>query len=284
MANVDISKRSKGTGLMGIVGKIRHKLSRTGQVYREMGWGMLARLTLNRLLYPCFGFEANRIVWLPLENAADEQNLPDGAEFRFLTATEVAEYAQSGEFPLTEQLVKQAEQGTDRCYACLIHGELAAYGWYGVQAEVPADDFGLIMQVPAEAAYMHHGYTHPNYRGLRLHGIGMARALRELSAQGVRALLSDVDWTNQASLKSCERLGYQVLGTCFTYGWGNWRFSYATPGIQARNIHFRRAKPTSQPAQKELSEWNRRTANPTDSNTQAASKTKAPRFPHKISS
>lgn len=269
---------------MKIVDKIGHKLSRVRQVWRETGCGMLARLTLERVLYPCFGFEANRIVWLPLESAADEQQLPDGAEFRFLTSAEVAEYAQNPEFLLTEQLVQQAEQGTDRCYACLIHGELAAYGWYGVQAEAPADDFGLIMQVPADAAYMHHGYTHPNYRGLRLHGIGMARALRELSGQGVRALLSDVAWTNQASLKSCERLGYQILGTCFTYGWGNWRFSYATPGLRAHDIHFRRIRPATEPVQSEPAGQNPRQPIPARSHAHTASQTNTPRLQQKIRS
>jgi hypothetical protein len=40
----------------------------------------------------------------------------------------------------------------------------------------------------------------------------MGLALREYAASGVQALISTVEWTNDASLKSCARLGYRQLG------------------------------------------------------------------------
>jgi hypothetical protein len=40
----------------------------------------------------------------------------------------------------------------------------------------------------------------------------MGLALREFATRGVNALISTVEWTNDASLKSCARLGYRRLG------------------------------------------------------------------------
>jgi RimJ/RimL family protein N-acetyltransferase len=40
----------------------------------------------------------------------------------------------------------------------------------------------------------------------------MGLALRKFATHGVNALISTVEWTNDASMKSCARLGYRRLG------------------------------------------------------------------------
>jgi hypothetical protein len=51
-----------------------------------------------------------------------------------------------------------------------------------------------------------------------LHGLVMGLALQELAKRGITKLVSLVAWTNWASLKSCERLGYLNLGNMITIG------------------------------------------------------------------
>jgi hypothetical protein len=71
---------------------------------------------------------------------------------------------------------------------------------------------------------MYKGYTLPEYRGNRLHAVGMARALiasvSDLTTRegAIRGMISYVDSHNFASLTSCERLGYTVVGTMYVLG------------------------------------------------------------------
>ena len=62
---------------------------------------------------------------------------------------------------------------------------------------------------------MYRGFTHPDYRGQRLHAIGMTRALVAWLARGARGFVSTVASRNDASLKSCFRMGYREFGTIY---------------------------------------------------------------------
>lgn len=188
-------------------------------------------------------FEATTIVWLEPESLNIDLELPGDTEMRFLTAPEVEAFAAQPELQIKSSLVARAHAGSDLCYAGFVDGQLASYGWYSLAPEVPADDFGLVMAGPATSAYMHNGFTHPDFRGRRLHGIGMGRALHALQDRGVTALLSDVDWANHASLRSCWRLGYQNLGNLYTFGRGRCRFAIRPKAALQRGISFYRKTP-----------------------------------------
>ena len=73
----------------------------------------------------------------------------------------------------------------------------------------------------------------------RLHGIGMGRALLAMAYRGIDALLSDVDWANHASLKSCRRLGYDFLGNLYAVG-RPFRFSIAPRAARSLGVTFHR--------------------------------------------
>ncbi len=59
---------------------------------------------------------------------------------------------------------------------------------------------------------MHSGFTRPDHRGHRLHGIGMFGALQAFTSRGAAGLISIVEADNTASLSSCARLGYRNFG------------------------------------------------------------------------
>ena len=65
---------------------------------------------------------------------------------------------------------------------------------------------------------MYQGFTHPDYRGRRLHGIGMAGALQAVTEEGYRGLISCVETDNSRSLRSCLRMGYIVFGVVRVLG------------------------------------------------------------------
>ena len=222
---------------MALFKRLRHKLAKASQIRRDFGFRALLQYAANLVGLPLFHFEATTIVWLCPERMNIALDLPDDTEMRFLTADEVATWAEDPQYAFKESLVDKAQFGSDLCFAAFVDGTLASYGWYTVSPEVPADDFGLMMSVPQNAAYMHNGFTHPDFRGRRLHGIGMGRALHALADRGIDALLSDVDWANHASLRSCRRLGYDFLGNLYAIG-RPWRCSIAPRAARSLGVTF----------------------------------------------
>ena len=62
----------------------------------------------------------------------------------------------------------------------------------------------------------------------------MAGALHALGEEGITSLVSTVTWTNRASLRSCARLGYEVLGNTTTFKVGREFGFYPTQGQAPR--------------------------------------------------
>ena len=70
----------------------------------------------------------------------------------------------------------------------------------------------MTLHFSPEYVYMYKGFTHPNYRGQRLHAIGMNLALQEYLDRGYRGLVSYIESNNFSSLKSAYRVGYRDFG------------------------------------------------------------------------
>lgn len=232
---------------MAIIGNLKHKFGKANQIRRDFGFRAMLQFATNVVGLPLLHFEATTIVWLSPDRMNIALDLPDDTEMRFLTPDEVATFAQDPQYDFKQSLVEKAELGTDLCFAGFVDGQLASYGWYSLAPEVPADDFGLKMTVPKNAAYMHNGFTHPDFRGRRLHGIGMGRALLAMADRGIEALLSDVDWANHASLRSCKRLGYDFPGNLYAVG-RPFRFSIAPRAARSLGVSFHRNPARETPA------------------------------------
>lgn len=222
--------------------RLREKLLRANGIRRKFGFQAMLQHALDVLGEPLCGFEAYALVWLSVDRLRISLDLPSDTEFRFLTVSEIEAFAEEPANGFVASHVDRARHGTDLCFAGLVDGRLASYGWYALDGGSSVGDHGLLMRGPANAAYMHGGFTHPDFRGRRLHGIGMGRALKALSDRGIEALVSDVDWANHASLKSCDRLGYQRLGTLFSFGVGNRRLVWMPRQARSLGITTERVK------------------------------------------
>src|SRR6185503_21359140 len=113
-------------------------------------------------------------------------------------------------------LADGVRNGREVCFAAFEGDRLAAFGCYTLGYVPPDQAAGAAMSFPSDVAYMSYGFTHPDFRGSRLHGLVMGFGLQQLATYGVTKLVSIVGWTNCASLKSCWRLGYTPLGKMFT--------------------------------------------------------------------
>jgi RimJ/RimL family protein N-acetyltransferase len=183
---------------------------------RRFGWGAVARRCVDAGGRRLCRLGVEHIVWLPLEHAP--QSPPDwpGWSFRLLTPEEVAHHAQDPAYDMGPEMAERMREKGDACFAILEGERLANYGFYARRNITPEasglgfDYPGLLL--PPDVAYMYKGFTHPDYRGKGLHGWSIGLALRALAPQGVRALVSNVHWTNEASLHGCAKLGFVQLG------------------------------------------------------------------------
>jgi hypothetical protein len=197
------------TGLWKVV---RRKLSTLRTECTRFGWGSMLRLIGDRVGTKLCGLNVIHVVWLDVaEVVVTAASLPNFT-FRFLSPAELETYVRDPANDLEPEQIVRAADGRNSCFAALDGDRLAAYGWYAREGIEPEHCYGFGLKMPAHVAYMYKGFTHPDYRGQRLHGAVMGLALREFATHGVNALISTVEWTNDASMKSCARLGYRRLG------------------------------------------------------------------------
>jgi RimJ/RimL family protein N-acetyltransferase len=193
-------------------GALRRKLSTLRTEQSRFGWQSALRLVADRVGETLLGLKVVHVVWLDVGEVVVSAASYPAFTFRFLSSDEVASYAADPAYDLEPEMARRAADGRNSCFAALDGERLAAYGWYARDWIEPEHCDGFGLRMPADVVYMYKGFTHPDYRGQRLHGAVMGLALRDFAADGVRALISTVEWTNDASLKSCARLGYRQLG------------------------------------------------------------------------
>lgn len=200
---------------------------------RAAGQWLLARGAVRVL-----NLRVNEVVWLDAGRLPSEIARPAGYQFRFLTPDEIHGF-QGAENQLDAADVARAQGELDCCFAALAGDRLAAYGWFAMESVPAAHCDGVALSFPQDVAYMYKGLTHPRHRGQRLHGYVMQLALQSLfRRRGVKYLVSTVDWINWASLKSCDRLGYQRIGRMVAWGWGRFSGLRTPHAARDRGVRF----------------------------------------------
>jgi hypothetical protein len=130
--------------------------------------------------------------------------------YRFLTEDELKKYSQDEKNYISPEFLEHALEKGDYCYAVLDGDILASYGWYSSKPTEITNE--LILHFDESWIYMYKGYTSLDYRGQRLHAIGMARSLKAFTEKGFKGIISYVETNNYASLRSCDRMGYKNFG------------------------------------------------------------------------
>ena len=188
----------------------------------RFGWGALGRRIVDGLARRCFRAGVVEVVWLPLESAP--QSPPDwpGWSFRLLTPEEVDVFAQDPSLDMGPEMAIRMRERGDACFGIIDGDRLASYGWYARRPIDPEPGEGNTVDYPgltfpSDVAYMYKGFSRSDYRGRGLHALEIGLALRALAPQGIRALISTVYWTNEASVRSCRRLGMEFLGRIVQY-------------------------------------------------------------------
>ncbi len=180
----------------------------------------------------------NRIVFFKILKGVviekvDPRFLAYDERYRFARLDERAlrAFAVTPEYELSETFLREAFARGDECYGFLDGAILAAYGWYA-RGPTPLEKPGLVLRFSERYVYMYKGFTHPAHRGRRLHAIGMTRALAACQARGYLGIVSYVEATNFASLRSVYRMGYADFGAIALLGLGGRFLMHASAGCQ----------------------------------------------------
>ena len=156
---------------------------------------------------------------------------------RLLDADAMRRYAADPGNALTPDFIGEAAEKGDRCSAVFDGDALVSYGWYSTRPTRLMEIAGSpVLHFDPSFVYMYHAYTRPTHRGRRLHAIGTAAALEAYASEGRRGLISYVDSSNLASLKSCYRLGFHGFGHLVLLRVGaryHWR---CTPGCKRHDL------------------------------------------------
>jgi hypothetical protein len=186
---------------------------------------------------------------IAMDTVDPEYLKPQEGRWGFMARELLLDRVRAQESDMTEDFIHDAIAQGDRCYGVLHGDTLASYGWYATRP-TPIDD-DLTLHFDPAWAYMYKGFTLPAYRGKRLHGFGMARALAALSNEGSAGLISYVRSNNFPSLKSCYRMGYRDFGQLFAAKFNGQHITYASKGCKAFDFRIEVAGPSravSQPA------------------------------------
>jgi ribosomal protein S18 acetylase RimI-like enzyme len=148
-------------------------------------------------------------------DAVDRSFLQGAGGYRceFLDPERLLPLSENPEYQMDRDFLDEAIGKGDACFAIFDAHRLASYGWYSTKPTKVNED--LELQFDERRVYMYNGFTHPNYRGQRLHAIGMTMALDHYLNQGYRGLVSWVEANNVGSLRSCHRMGYRDFGEIY---------------------------------------------------------------------
>jgi len=158
--------------------------------------------------------------------------------YMFLDPNMLFQFAKNQDYDLPEEFLQQALKKGDECYAILDGDTLASYGWYSDKPTNISD--AIRFHFDNRYIYMYKGYTHKNYRGQRLHAIGMTLALKEYLSRGLKGIVSYVESTNFSSLKSVYRMGYQDVGKIYILKIFGKYLVYRTKGCREYGVWLER--------------------------------------------
>jgi hypothetical protein len=185
---------------------------------------------------------ANRLTEVAVWNALaitrgmlDEQYLRrrDRVQGRMVEAATMRPYVADPELQLTHRFIDEATSQGDRCYALFEGDILTSYGWYSTRpTRLPEIRGAPVLHFDPSYAYMYNTFTRPEYRGQRLNAMGMAASLEEWAHAGLSGVVAYVVSSNIASLKSCERLGFETFGHVIILNVGQQQLWWVTRGCK----------------------------------------------------
>jgi hypothetical protein len=155
-----------------------------------------------------------------------------GDHWTFLSQEDLRRFSQTDpSLDLDDAFLSEALARGDRCHAFVKDGILGAYAWYA-NGPTPIQDSLTAVFHPGYI-YMYKAFTAPGFRGRRLYGTGVAKAMQAfLQQRNFKGLVSCVQSHNSASQKGLQYIGFKTVGRVYVLGGKRPCLSYASPGCR----------------------------------------------------
>ncbi len=140
---------------------------------------------------------------------------------KFLSASEVEAYMRIAINRIPEYVAEMGMNKKDECLGLLDNGKLINYCWYSDLPTRLCPD--LEVHFSPDYKYAYRSYTIVPFRGQRLQGLNLYRALKFYQKKGFKGVVAYVDSNNFNSIRSLNHLGFQffariiILKICNTY-------------------------------------------------------------------
>ena len=167
------------------------------------------RRLAKRLLAPLLWRETYRCLRMPWPEAPTPAAASTPVEVRVLDRSDLARYSRDARYEISARFLDGIAARDDLCVAAFSGQELVSYRFFAAQ---PTDiDAHLRFHFPPGWIYAYKAFTHPAWRGRRLHREVFLRSLPEVSRWlreplgFVTLVLSD----NESSAKALARVGFE---------------------------------------------------------------------------
>jgi hypothetical protein len=208
------------------------------QTHRNHGLRATVGWLSSRLGEKVLRLEVSQLLWLDVAKLPACVQGGTDFTFRFLSPVEITRAGEDARLGIEKGFIDRATRRGDLCFG-VFHGErLVSFSWYAKNCVEAEDHVGVAMSFPSDTSYMFNAFTDPEFRGRQLFSLGVALASKELAGQGIARVITTVNRSNFASLRSCGRLGFVVLGQIWTVGRGKRRFALTPSAAGELGIRF----------------------------------------------
>lgn len=209
--------------MLGLAQEARDHAARFGvdRAARYVAWRLADRFA---------GYMPYRGLVLPASRIGDRSEpLPQGVFCREMALQELVPYASDRAYDLGARFLSEAGDRGDCCIAVFAGQTLVSYSF---NARIPTNiDAQFRYEFPPGWVYHFKAFTHPQWRGRKLHGFQMADILRRFRpTAGFKGLTTLVAATNYASLASFAGLNFEPA----------FRFTIVGKGAERRVVGWRR--------------------------------------------
>src|SRR3954463_3750164 len=205
---------------------------------RRKNAGMAPR-RLEALLLQVLGVRLLRVFRRPVGAFARERCRRD-VLFRLLAEPEARSAFSDAALQIPDSFVRTAYARGDVCMAALENERVVGYAWLAIGRSPHAS--GLWIEPHAAAGDVYDVFVRPECRGQRIAPWLYVAVDRFLTQRGRRAVLSGVDWDNEASIKAALRAGAGEAGTVALIRLFGMHMAWCSRGVRASGLRFARPR------------------------------------------
>lgn len=196
-------------------------------------------LTPGQFLFKCLFWAVQRLTYVKIFRImtlhladVDPAYLAEvpGFAYRLLDHDSCRKFASDPIYELPESFLDHALENDYKCYAFVQDDVVASYGWIPEKSSAIDDRF--LFHHDNTYIQRIRGFTHPNFRGLRLHGFGLVAGLKDYQARGYKGMISVMEAQNYYSRRSLDRIGYETFGMIFVIKLFGRYFIHASKGCK----------------------------------------------------